>query len=159
MKIVLNKILNSFVKHKEPCFYMHVDYAYGRINPNSSHYRIDNLKRIFFNTKLNNNEYKSKNKIDVPKIWSVYQGKRLFYRFLKENNFFSEFLHYNSVFRYDINYLIKNEFINPFYQIMHDILIHYDERSPKHKIYDDLRKMKSLSVKWINILKSVGYKV
>lgn len=158
MKNVLKNILNSFVKHKEPCFYMHVDYEYNKINPKYL-YSEDSLKRIFFNAKLNNQEYKSKNKIGTPKIWSVYQGKRLFYRFLKENNFFYEFLYHNSVFRNDINYLIKNDFVNPFYQLMSEMLMRYGEKNSKNKIYDDLRKMKSLSIKWVNLLKSIGYNI
>lgn len=157
MNIIPQKILNLFRKKSNPCYYIHINHINGKILPHSLIYLKD-IKKIFFDPKLNKKEYCSENQIEIPDINSVYQGKRFLYRFLKENNFFTQYMYYHAILKLNVNTTIRKEFVNPFYRIMYEIVTMDEGKNIKKYVLNDLRKMDSLSKKWNNILKSIDYR-
>lgn len=155
MNIIPQKILNLFRKKSNPCYYIHINYINGKILPHSLIYLKD-IKKIFFEAELNKKEYCNKNQ-QTPNIYTVYQGKRFLYRFLKENNFFSQYLYYHAILKLNVDTTIRKEFVKPFYSIMYEIVTRSDGKNIEKHVLKDLRKMDSLSKKWNNILKSIYY--
>lgn len=151
------KILNLFRKKNNPCYYIHINYLNGKISPSSIRY-VKDIKKIFFEPKLNEKEYCSGNQVEIPDICSVYQGKRFLYRFLKENNFFTQYLYYHAILKLDVNTTIRKEFVVPFYSIMYEIVTRGEGKNIKNFVLEDLRKMDYLSKKWNKILKSICYR-
>lgn len=158
MNLIPQKLLNFFKKKNNPCFFIHINHLNGKILPHSLVYLKD-IKKIFFDPRLNKKEYCNENQTEIPDINTVYQGKRFFYRFLKENNFFSQYLYYHAILKLNVNATIRKEFAKPFYSIMYEIVTRSDGKNIEKYVLKDLRKMDSLSKKWNNILKSICYRV
>lgn len=120
-------------------------------------YKTNKNEKIFFRKELN---ILIKNK---PSIKTVSDGKKIFYRFLKENNFFVKFLKLSEMTNNcNIDGIIRFNFSNPFSPIS-ECLIKRIERY-KYGNHDEyqiivgvLHEMIVLNKKWNELLKSINY--
>lgn len=156
MKNIFRKLLNIGHHSKEYCYFIHIDNI-GEKNTNKSLENNKNIKKIYFNPKINDKLYGTK--ASIGQILTEYQGRRLFYRFLKENNFFSQYCYYLNNYHVSMQKQIIQAFETPFNAIMSEMTLsifiaQYDKHS---KIANDLRIMSSLAKKWIELLKSIRY--
>lgn len=120
----------GFKEKNNPCFYK---YKTKR-----------NVTKLYMHDNLNVYEKKhNKKSLENTKIETIKQGKQLFFRFLKNNQFYETYLSLLKDGFMNIDFIMKNYFITPFDRI-------------KHKSINE-KKIINLSFKWIDFLKSINY--
>lgn len=107
-----------------------------------------NKSAIFMHNDLNTFE-KRVNDLSLvnAKIISVKQGKKLFFRFLKNNSIYGLYLKFVFINKFNIDDIIKYNFITPFF-------IFYSKMEIYNPYYEDFI---NLEKDWINLLKSINY--
>lgn len=145
---MLRKLKELVRKDKHsPCFFI---------------YKTKKNINVFF-MKDNMTSFEKKvNKLSLKRtdIKTVEQGKRLFFRFLKNNDCYEEYMKiikylitYKNIYSKNnvtlIDYIIKHHFLTPF-----ELLL--DEMKGSH-IQDIRKKFTSLELKWQRFLRSIGY--
>lgn len=136
---IFNKLKRK--KSTNPCFYI---------------YKTKNNKNIFYmHEDLNKFEKEhNRNVLQKTSINTVFQGKKLLFRFLKDNDAYNDFISIFSLIakksRCNLDDIIRFEFITPFERI-----IDFSNRSvfKISKVTDFI----DLSVKWEKFLHSIGY--
>lgn len=128
------KIKNFFSRSYTQCCYI---------------YQTKNNKTMFFMHKnLTSFEKKiNSNSLNKTEIKTIEQGKKLFFRFLKNYDVFVPYLSTLNKKHYSIDDIIQNEFITPFYRIYKSL----DSSQPLYKVFV------KLEVEWERFLKSIKY--
>jgi hypothetical protein len=132
-----NKLINS--NETSPCFYIHKTKR--------------NCANIYINKYLTKKEKEINKTVfnNTNKNLSVKHGKKLFFRFLKNNRAYEDYVRYCKRGRINIENIILHEFLNPF-QRLNAFLMNYTN-TPKKII----EKLYSLENDWQKFLKTTNF--
>lgn len=152
--IMLKKLLQKIKPKPSVCYYSHLTQHGKRVT------------KIYLHSNLNKLELKH-NLSANPNIKTVLHGKKMFFRFLKNNNFFDTYIHYLRAYVWEIppiDYIIQVNFTQPFafhIQKLYDkIRCTQEYNSSKilvDKLINDVKIMYRLSDEWTKILTSIKY--
>lgn len=96
----------------------------------------------------------NKKVLNKTSIDTVFQGKKLLFRFLKDNDAYNDYISILSLYTkkcgYELDEILRFEFITPF-----DKIIKCSQRF-NFKI-DKIKNFIDLSIKWEKFLHSIGY--
>ena len=151
---MFKKLIKKIMPKPSVCYYSHLTQQGKRVT------------KIYLHGNLNKLELKH-NLSTNPNIKTVLHGKKMFFRFLKNNNFFDTYIHYLRVYVYEIphiDYIIHVNFAQPFafhIQKLCDKIINTQESNSRKclvdKLINDVKIMYRLSDEWTKILTSIKY--
>lgn len=150
--VMLKKILKKFEPKPSVCYYSHVTQK-GK-----------HVTKIYLHGNLNKLELKH-NVSANPNITTILHGKKMFFRFLKNNNFFGTYIHYLRGHVYDIpsiDFIIQENFTQPFAYHIRKLcksIRNIQECNGSYilvnKLINDVKIMYRLSDEWTKILTSI----
>ena len=153
---MLKKLLQKIKPKPSVCYYSHVT-LHGK-----------GVTKIYLHGNLNKLELKH-NLSANPNIKTVFHGKKMFFRFLKNNNFFDIYIYYLRAYVHEIpqlDFIIQANFAQPFAFHITKLCdkIRYTQESNSSKILvdkliNDVRIMYRLSDEWTKILTSIKFSV
>ena len=154
--IMLKKLLQKIKPKPSVCYYSHLTQQGKRVT------------KIYLNSNLNKLELKH-NLSANPNIKTVLHGKKMFFRFLKNNNFFDTYIHYLRAYINEIpclDFIIQVNFAQPFafhiLQLCKRIRNHNPYNGNNNlvdKLIKDVEIMYRLSDEWTKILTSIKFSV
>lgn len=154
--IMFKKLIKKIMPKPSVCYYSHLTQQGKRVT------------KIYLHGNLNKLELKH-NLSANPNIKTVLHGKKMFFRFLKNNNFFETYIYYLRAYVYEIpqlDFIIQANFAQPFAFHITKLCdkIRYTQESNSSKILvdkliNDVRIMYRLSDEWTKILTSIKFSV
>lgn len=150
--VMLKKLLSKFKTKPSVCHFLHVTRKGKRVT------------KIYLHSNLNKLELKHNIESNLNLI-TVQHGKKMFFRFLKNNNFFDTYIYYIRHLKYEIpaiDYIIYDNFSQPF--AFHISVLcskikriqSYDcNFNATNQYMNDVKTMYKLSDEWTKILKSL----
>lgn len=151
---MLKKILKKFEIKPSVCYYSHVTQK-GK-----------HVTKIYLRGNLNKLELKH-NISSRPNIITILHGKKMFFRFLKNNNFFGTYTHYIRTNVYEIpcvDFIVQENFTQPFAYHIRKLCnkikfaqTYNDNGIEVRKFINDVKTMYKLSDEWTKILTSINF--
>lgn len=152
--IMLKKLLKKFSQKTSVCYYSPVEQQ-GK-----------SMTKIYLHSNLNKLELKN-NLSANPNIKTISHGKKMFFRFLKNNNFFDKYVYYFRAYAYEfphIDVIIQINFTQPFAYHIRKLCSritntqgYYDNDILVNKLINDVKIMYRLSDEWTKILTSIKH--
>jgi len=150
--VMLKKLLKKIEPRPSVCYYSHVTQK-GK-----------HVTKIYLHGNLNKLELKH-NVSANPNITTILHGKKMFFRFLKNNNFFDTYIHYLRAHVYDIpciDFIIQENFTQPFAYHIRKLCNRIKNTQEYNggynlvnKLINDVKIMYRLSDEWTKILTSI----
>lgn len=150
--IMLKKLLQKIKPKPSVCYYSHVTNK-GK-----------HVTKIYLHSNLNKLELKN-NLSANPNINTILHRKKMFFRFLKNNNFFDKYIYYFRAYAYEFphfDFIIQMNFTQPFAYHIRKLCSritttqeYYDNEILVNKLINDVKIMYRLSDEWTKILTSI----